>query len=97
MLEGELDGLEVLAHGGVDVHAGLDALVLDAEAQGEVAVVELGVLEGLRFEVGEEGGFVGGGVGGVDGDEGVVHGGVGGVELVDDEEEVADRLVLGGG
>lgn len=96
VLEGQLDGLQVLAHGAVDVHAGLHALGLDAEAEGEVGVVELGLLEGLRFEVGEEGGFVGGGVRGVDGYEGVVDGCVGGVELVDDEEEVADRLVLNG-
>ena len=40
VLEGELDGLEVLRGGAVDVHAGLHALVEDAEAEGEVGVVE---------------------------------------------------------
>ena len=97
VFEGEGDGREVLRHGGVDVHAGLDARVLDAEAEGEVGVVEGVRGEGLGFEVGQEGGFGWGGVGGVDGDQGVVDGGVGGVERVDDEEEVAGGLVLGEG
>lgn len=94
MLEGEFDGLQVLSHRAVDVYAGLNTLVLDAEPEGEVGVVELGLLKGLGFEVGEECRFVGGWVRGVDRYEGVVDGCVGGMELVDDEKEVADRLVL---
>ena len=39
MLEGELDGLEILRGGAVDVHARLHALVEDAEAESKVRVV----------------------------------------------------------
>ena len=46
------------------MHAGLDEGVLEAEAEGEVGVVERG--RGVGFEVGEEGGFVVRGVRGVD-------------------------------
>lgn len=85
MPESEGDGLRVLLHRAVDVHAGVDAGVLDAEAEGEVCVVVLEAGVGLRFEVGEESGFVAGGVGGVEGDEGVVSSGGGVLEVCDAE------------
>ena len=69
--------------------------MLDAESKGKVCVVVLFMGERLAFEVGEEGGFVGGRVRGVDRDESVVDGRVGRIVLVDFEEEVADCLILG--
>ena len=56
MGEGEIDGLHVLAHIRVDVHAGQDAVVLDAKAQGEIGVKARFVALGL--EVRKESGFV---------------------------------------
>ena len=97
VFEGERDGGRVFTHGRVDVHGGLNAGVLDAQAEGKVDVIGGGGGEGLGGEIGQEGGFGRGGVGGVDGDEGIVDGGVGGAELIDAEVEVPGRLVLSQG
>jgi len=51
-------------------------------------------LDGLRFEIGKEGRFVAGGMRGVDRYQSIVNSCIGGMELVNYEEEVADRLIL---
>lgn len=94
MLKGQLDRLQVLAHGAVDMNTALNSTMFDAEPESKVGIITAICLLRLRVKICQQRRLISRFVRGIDGDQRIMNSRVSRLQLIDHEQKVTDSLIL---